>query len=87
MFILSSLFRNLSYFARQTSPSAVILSLWEAQHQDRGDLDSLASALEEIGKVHSKHSTSVDALDRISKTHPTDPTITRSSEELDTDHT
>uniref|UniRef100_A0A673FGA3 Netrin receptor UNC5 n=1 Tax=Sinocyclocheilus rhinocerous TaxID=307959 RepID=A0A673FGA3_9TELE len=50
--------RNLGYFARQTSPSAVILSLWEAQHQERGDLDSLASALEEIGKVQSKHSTS-----------------------------
>uniref|UniRef100_A0AAR2KYR3 Netrin receptor UNC5 n=1 Tax=Pygocentrus nattereri TaxID=42514 RepID=A0AAR2KYR3_PYGNA len=46
--------RNLVYFAQQTSPSAVILSLWEAQHQDRGDLDSLASALEEIGRVHSK---------------------------------
>uniref|UniRef100_A0A3P8ZQM9 Netrin receptor UNC5 n=1 Tax=Esox lucius TaxID=8010 RepID=A0A3P8ZQM9_ESOLU len=45
--------RNLCYFARQHSPSAVILSLWEAQHQDTGDLDSLASALEEIGKVHS----------------------------------
>uniref|UniRef100_A0A8C7L5X9 Netrin receptor UNC5 n=1 Tax=Oncorhynchus kisutch TaxID=8019 RepID=A0A8C7L5X9_ONCKI len=51
--------RNLCYFARQESPSAVILSLWEAQHQDTGDLDSLASALEEIGKVHSStHSTS-----------------------------
>uniref|UniRef100_A0A8B9RFF1 Netrin receptor UNC5 n=1 Tax=Astyanax mexicanus TaxID=7994 RepID=A0A8B9RFF1_ASTMX len=47
--------RNLGYFARQKSPSAVILCLWEAQHQDRGDLDSLASALEEIGRVHSKH--------------------------------
>ncbi|KAF7654531.1 hypothetical protein LDENG_00068760, partial [Lucifuga dentata] len=45
--------RNLCYFACQESPSAVILSLWEAQHQDSGDLDSLASALEEIGKVHS----------------------------------
>uniref|UniRef100_A0A672SRC1 Netrin receptor UNC5 n=1 Tax=Sinocyclocheilus grahami TaxID=75366 RepID=A0A672SRC1_SINGR len=55
--------RNLGYFACQTSPSAVILSLWEAQHQERGDLDSLASALEEIGKVQSKHSTSVDTLD------------------------
>lgn len=31
----------------------MILSLWEAQHQDTGDLDSLASALEEISKVHS----------------------------------
>ncbi|KAG7477192.1 hypothetical protein MATL_G00091830 [Megalops atlanticus] len=46
--------RNLSYFAKQRSPSAVILSLWEARHQDGGDLDSLASALEEIGKVHSR---------------------------------
>ncbi|KAJ8005877.1 hypothetical protein DPEC_G00122470 [Dallia pectoralis] len=45
---------NLSYFAKQQSPSAVILSLWEARHQDTGDLDSLASALEEIGKIHSK---------------------------------
>ncbi|XP_016403772.1 netrin receptor UNC5D-like isoform X1 [Sinocyclocheilus rhinocerous] len=80
--------RNLGYFARQTSPSAVILSLWEAQHQERGDLDSLASALEEIGKVQSKHSTSVDTLDCISKTIPSsDSTMNRSSEELDANHT
>uniref|UniRef100_A0A671QVJ6 Netrin receptor UNC5 n=1 Tax=Sinocyclocheilus anshuiensis TaxID=1608454 RepID=A0A671QVJ6_9TELE len=80
--------RNLGYFARQTSPSAVILSLWEAQHQERGDLDSLASALEEIGKVQSKHSTSVDSLDCISKTIPSsDSTMNRSSEELDANHT
>uniref|UniRef100_A0A672YWS4 Netrin receptor UNC5 n=1 Tax=Sphaeramia orbicularis TaxID=375764 RepID=A0A672YWS4_9TELE len=46
--------RNLGYFAKQLSPSAVILSLWEARHQDTADLDSLASALEEIGKIHSK---------------------------------
>ncbi|XP_026067557.1 netrin receptor UNC5D isoform X3 [Carassius auratus] len=46
--------RNLSYFNKQKSPSAVILSLWEARHQDSGDLDSLASALEEIGKIHCK---------------------------------
>uniref|UniRef100_A0A6Q2XLT5 Netrin receptor UNC5 n=1 Tax=Esox lucius TaxID=8010 RepID=A0A6Q2XLT5_ESOLU len=45
---------NLSYFAKQQSPSAVILSLWEARHQDTGDLDSLACALEEIDKIHSK---------------------------------
>lgn len=50
------LHRNLCYFAKQQSPSAVILSLWEARHQDTGDLDSLASALEEIGKIHSKSS-------------------------------
>ncbi|XP_061115899.1 netrin receptor UNC5D-like isoform X3 [Conger conger] len=49
--------RNLSYFAKQRSPSAVILNLWEAQHQDNGDLDSLASALEEIGRIHSKSPT------------------------------
>ncbi|XP_056602531.1 netrin receptor UNC5D isoform X4 [Triplophysa dalaica] len=47
--------RNLSYFSKQQSPSAVILSLWEARHQDNGDLDSLASALEEIGKIHNKN--------------------------------
>uniref|UniRef100_A0A671QBW7 Netrin receptor UNC5 n=1 Tax=Sinocyclocheilus anshuiensis TaxID=1608454 RepID=A0A671QBW7_9TELE len=46
--------RNLSYFTKQKSPSAVILSLWEARHQDSGDLDSLASALEEIEKIHCK---------------------------------
>uniref|UniRef100_A0A9J8D327 Netrin receptor UNC5 n=1 Tax=Cyprinus carpio carpio TaxID=630221 RepID=A0A9J8D327_CYPCA len=80
--------RNLGYFACQTSPSAVILSLWEAQHQERGDLDSLASALEEISKVQSKHSTSVDTLDRISKTIPSsNSTMNRSSEELDANHT
>uniref|UniRef100_A0A8C4F4Y2 Netrin receptor UNC5 n=1 Tax=Dicentrarchus labrax TaxID=13489 RepID=A0A8C4F4Y2_DICLA len=45
--------RNLCYFACQESPSSVILSLWEVQHQDSGDLDSLASALEEISKVQS----------------------------------
>lgn len=50
------LLRNLGYFAKQQSPSAVILSLWEARHQDDDDLDSLASALEEIGKIHSKGS-------------------------------
>ncbi|XP_054876531.1 netrin receptor UNC5D isoform X1 [Poeciliopsis prolifica] len=48
--------RNLGYFAKHRSPSAVILSLWEARHQDSADLDSLASALEEIGKIHSRSS-------------------------------
>ncbi|XP_022522583.2 netrin receptor UNC5D isoform X3 [Astyanax mexicanus] len=48
--------RNLSYFAKQRSPSGVILSLWEARHQASGDLDSLASALEEISKIHTKSS-------------------------------
>ncbi|XP_055009577.1 netrin receptor UNC5D-like [Boleophthalmus pectinirostris] len=43
--------RNLCYFACQESPSSAILSLWEAQHQDSADLDSLACALEEISRV------------------------------------
>ncbi|KAM9794472.1 netrin receptor UNC5D-like isoform 2-T2 [Syngnathus typhle] len=45
--------RNLGYFAHHESPASIILSLWEAQHQDSADLDSLASALEEIGRVQS----------------------------------
>uniref|UniRef100_A0A4W5LHB6 Netrin receptor UNC5 n=1 Tax=Hucho hucho TaxID=62062 RepID=A0A4W5LHB6_9TELE len=82
--------RNLCYFARQESPSAVILSLWEAQHQDTGDLDSLASALEEIGKVHSStHSTSsrTTTLATTGTTTRTTATLGRSTEELDTEFT
>ncbi|KAJ3604870.1 hypothetical protein NHX12_026922 [Muraenolepis orangiensis] len=45
--------RNLSYFACQRSPSAVILSLWEIQQQNSGDVDSLACALEEIDRAQS----------------------------------
>lgn len=50
----NSINRNLSYFATQSSPSAVILNLWEARHQQDGDLDSLACALEEIVRTHTK---------------------------------
>ncbi|XP_060746741.1 unc-5 netrin receptor Da isoform X2 [Tachysurus vachellii] len=51
--------RNLGYFARQSSPSAAILCLWEVQHEELGDLESLASALEEIGRVQVKQSGNV----------------------------
>uniref|UniRef100_A0A8C5LYP5 Netrin receptor UNC5 n=1 Tax=Leptobrachium leishanense TaxID=445787 RepID=A0A8C5LYP5_9ANUR len=61
-----SINRNLSYFATKNSPSAVILDLWEARHPYDGNLDSLACALEEIGRTQSK-------LSLVTETHTEDP--------------
>ncbi|XP_068129658.1 netrin receptor UNC5D [Hyperolius riggenbachi] len=64
-----SINRNLCYFATKSSPSAVILDLWEARHPYDGSLDSLACALEEIGRTQTK-------LSLVSETQADDPDFT-----------
>eukprot|EP00062_Callorhinchus_milii_P022883 gi/632981141/ref/XP_007907426.1/ PREDICTED: netrin receptor UNC5D [Callorhinchus milii] len=56
--------RNLSYFAMRSSPSSAILDIWEAQHQNDRDLDSLASALEEIGRIQGSNPVRADVKEK-----------------------